>query len=88
MIERKTTVLDATIIKDTLVRLDGEDGPEWYTADVIMPEPGSEHDTPVVVPGTLKRLDVESLPLTAPHRQWVKAKLKLAALENRINRKR
>jgi len=37
--------------------------PGWFTGDVVVPGPGSENHTPVVVPGSMKPVDVESLPL-------------------------
>ena len=60
-----------TIVKDTLLCVDGE----WHIGDVIMPEPGSEDDVPFIIPGTLRPVDLESLPITAEHRRRMQAKL-------------
>jgi hypothetical protein len=43
-----------------------EDGNEllgWGSANVSTPAPGSENERPVLVPDTMKPLDIESLPL-------------------------
>jgi hypothetical protein len=36
---------------------------QYFTADVILPEPGSDQDVPVVIPETMKPLNLEALPL-------------------------
>jgi hypothetical protein len=59
-----------TIVHDTLLYVDGE----WLIGDVMMPEPGSE-DEAFIIPGSLKPVDLESLPITAEHRRRMQAKL-------------
>jgi hypothetical protein len=59
-----------TLVKKTLLNFDREHGTEWCTADVVIPDPESEEC--FVVPGTLKPVDMESLP--------PKAQAKLAVL--------
>jgi hypothetical protein len=61
-----------TLVKKTLLKIDGEHGTEWCTADVMIHVTGSQDGVPFVVPGTLKPVDLESLP--------VKAQAKLAVL--------
>jgi hypothetical protein len=41
---------------------DGEES-KFYTADLVTPAPGSEDAKPSVVPGSMKPIDIESLPL-------------------------
>jgi hypothetical protein len=41
---------------------DGEES-KFYTADLVTPGPGSEDAKPSVVPGSMKPIDIESLPL-------------------------
>jgi hypothetical protein len=53
------------IKKDVVFTAQDENGCQYYTADVVLPEPGSEHDVPVVIPETIKPLNLEALPLRA-----------------------
>jgi hypothetical protein len=53
------------IKKDVVFTVHDENGCQYYTADVVLPEPGSEHDVPVVIPETMKPLNLEALPLLA-----------------------
>jgi hypothetical protein len=68
------------LVKETLCFIDGD----RYTADVIAPEPGSNDTVGSLVPGTLKPVNLDSLPLTEEQRR--RAKAKLAEMENRIPR--
>jgi hypothetical protein len=54
-----------TIKKDVVFTAQDEKGCQYYTADVILPEPESEHDVPVVIPETMKPLNFAALPLRA-----------------------
>jgi hypothetical protein len=51
------------IKKDVVFAAQDENEGQYYTADVILPELGSEHDVPVVIPETMKPLNIEALPL-------------------------
>jgi hypothetical protein len=68
-----------TLVQATLCMIDGE----WYTADIIVPEPAAKDSVASLVPGTLKPVDLDSMALTAEQRR--KVEKKLAELESRIN---
>jgi hypothetical protein len=68
------------LVKQTLCYIDGE----WYTADILAPEPGSKDKVASLVPGTAKLVDLDSLPITEEQRR--RARAKLAEMENRIHR--
>jgi len=36
---------------------------KFYTADLVIPAPGSEDASPCIIPGSEKPIDIESLPL-------------------------
>jgi hypothetical protein len=51
------------VAKGILLSVENAEGEmEFVTADVIMPEPGSEDERLIVIPGTMKPVVLEALP--------------------------